>query len=41
VRAVRERFTVRAATIVTYAPAHDRDDRTLRLALRLIDLLRG
>jgi arginase len=41
VRAVLERFDVRAATIATYAPARDRDDRTLRLALHLIELLRG
>jgi arginase len=41
VRAVLERFGVPAATIATYAPARDPDDRTLRLALRLIELLRG
>ncbi len=41
VRAVLERFDVRAATIATYVPARDRDNRTLRLALRLIELLRG
>jgi arginase len=41
VRAVLERFDVRAATIATYTPARDRDDRTLRLALGLIELLRG
>jgi arginase family enzyme len=41
VREVLDRFELRAATIATYAPARDRDDRTLRLALRLIELLRG
>jgi arginase family enzyme len=41
VNAVLERFDVRAATIATYAPPRDRDDRTLRLALGLIELLRG
>jgi arginase len=41
VRAVRERFAVRAATIATYVPARDRDERTLALALGLIELLRG
>jgi arginase len=41
VSAVTERFDVRAATIATYVPARDREDRTLRVALRLIELLRG
>jgi arginase len=41
VRAVTERFDVRAATIATYVPSRDRDDRTLDVALRLIELLCG
>jgi arginase len=40
VRAVVDRFAVRAATIATYVPARDRDDRTLALVLDLIELLR-
>jgi arginase len=40
VRAVVERFAVRAATIATYVPARDRNDRTLDLVLDLIELLR-
>jgi arginase len=36
---LRKRFRIRAATLATYAPAHDRDDRTLRLGMRLVDLL--
>jgi arginase len=40
VRAVVERFAVRAATITTYVPERDRDDRTLGLVLDLIELLR-
>ena len=39
VRATAERFRIRAATLATYAPERDRDKRTQRLALRLIELL--
>jgi arginase len=39
VRGVFERFRVRAVTLATYTPANDEDEKTLRLALRLIDLL--
>jgi len=39
VRATSERFRVKAATLATYTPALDRDDKTLRLGLRLIELL--
>jgi arginase len=41
VRAVLERFGVRAATLATYVPARDPDGRTLDLQLRLIELLAG
>jgi arginase len=41
VRATSERFRIRAATLATYTPAHDRDDRTLRLGLRLLELIAG
>jgi arginase len=41
VRAVLQRFEVRAGTLATYLPAHDRDGRTLDLQLRLIELLAG
>jgi len=37
--ATGDRFRLRAATLATYAPERDRDDRTLRLALELIALL--
>jgi len=39
VRATADRFRIRAATLATYAPERDRDERTLRLALSLIELL--
>jgi arginase len=39
IRAAGQRFRVRAATLATYVPAKDEGDRTLRLALRLIDLI--
>ncbi len=39
VGAVAERFDIRAATIATYAPQRDEDERTLRLAVRLIELI--
>jgi arginase len=39
VRAITERFRVKAATLATYTPPLDRDDRTLRLGVRLIETL--
>ena len=39
VRAAAERFDIRAATLATYVPDNDRDDKTLAVALRLIELL--
>jgi arginase len=39
VRMTGDRFRIRAATLATYTPARDRDDKTLRLALKLIELL--
>ena len=37
--ATADRFRIKAATLATYTPALDRDDETLRLALRLIELI--
>jgi len=34
-----ERFRIRAATLATYAPQRDIDDRTLGVGLRLLELL--
>jgi arginase len=39
IRAAGERFRIRAATLATYTPANDQDDRTLQLALRMIELI--
>jgi arginase len=39
VRGAAERFLIRAATLATFTPARDEDERTERLALRLIELL--
>jgi arginase len=39
IRATAERFRIKAATLATYTPDLDRDDKTLRLGLRLIELL--
>jgi arginase len=39
IRATAERFRIRAVTLATFAPDRDRDERTLRLALSLIELL--
>jgi arginase len=39
VRAVGERFRVRAATLATFTPDRDEDEVTLRLGLRLIELI--
>jgi arginase len=38
-RAVFDRFSVRAATLAAYDPDNDQDDRTLRTALRLLEVL--
>jgi arginase len=38
-RAVFARFRVKAATLAVYDPDHDQDDKTLRTALRLIEVL--
>jgi arginase len=38
-RAVTARFRIRAATLATYTPERDEDDRTLRAGLRVIELL--
>jgi arginase len=39
VRAVTARFRIRAATLATYTPERDEDERTLRAGLRVIELL--
>ena len=39
VAATRDRFRVRAATIATYTPERDVDDKTLGLSLRLLEVL--
>lgn len=39
VAAATRRFEVAAATLATYTPAKDRDDRTLRADLRIVELL--
>jgi arginase len=39
VRATATRFSIKAATLATYTPEFDRDDKTLQLALRLIELV--
>ena len=39
VRAVAARFRIRAATLATYTPESDEDERTLRAGLRVIGLL--
>jgi arginase len=41
IRATSERFRINAVTLATYSPARDRGDRTLRLGLRLLELLGG
>jgi arginase len=38
-RTAGDRFRIKAATLATYPPERDREDKTLRLALRLIELL--
>jgi arginase len=39
VRGTTARFRVRAVTLATYTPDNDEDNKTLRLALRLIELI--
>ena len=39
IRATADRFHIAAVTLATYAPVADPDERTLRLALRLIEVL--
>ena len=39
VRGTAARFRIKAVTLATFTPANDRDDRTLRLALRLVELI--
>ncbi|TML53505.1 MAG: hypothetical protein E6G21_02450 [Actinobacteria bacterium] len=39
VRGTAERFRIRAATLATYTPERDQDDKTLRVGLRLLELL--
>ena len=39
VQATAERFDIKAMTLATYTPERDRDERTLRLGLRLIEFL--
>jgi arginase len=39
VRAAAARFHIRAVTFATYTPSNDRDEKTLRLALDLIELV--
>jgi arginase len=39
IRATADRFRIQAATLTTYAPVRDRDERTLRVVLSLIELL--
>ena len=38
-RGTAERFRIRAATLATYTPERDQDDKTLRVGLRLLELL--
>jgi arginase len=39
VKAVAGRFTIAAAAVASYDPAHDRDDRVLQAALRVLGLV--
>jgi arginase family enzyme len=39
IRATVDRFRIRAATLATYTPSLDRDDRTLRLGVRLVQVI--
>ena len=38
-RLAAARFDIGAVTLATYTPSNDRDDKTLRVALRMIELL--
>jgi arginase len=40
-RATAERFRIRAATVATYTPELDKEERTLRVGLRIIELVGG
>jgi arginase len=40
-RATAERFRIRAATLATYTPELDKEERTLRVGLRIIELVGG
>ena len=39
IRAAAERFRIKAATLATFTPERDADGKTLRLGLRIIELL--
>jgi arginase len=39
IAATMERFAIRAVTLATYTPAHDEDDKTLHVALRILELV--
>jgi len=39
IRGAGDRFRLRAVTLATYTPANDDDDKTLRLALELVELV--
>jgi len=39
VRGTAERFRLRAVTLATYNPERDEEEKTLRVGLRLIELL--
>jgi arginase len=41
ISAVSARFRIRAATLATYTPERDTDDKTLRVGLRLLEQLAG
>jgi arginase family enzyme len=41
IRVTAERFRIRATTLATFTPGLDRDGKTLRLGLRLIEILGG
>jgi arginase len=41
IRASAERFRIRAATLATYTPARDEGEKTLQVALRILELLGG
>jgi arginase family enzyme len=39
IRAAASRFRIRAATLATFTPDNDVDDKTLTVALRLVELV--